>query len=122
MILKKCKKCGAMVEIIEDCHCRNCGIQCCGEKMEKIASNNAEFSFEKHLPQVEICGNYIEVTVNHVMEDAHYIEWVALETKGTLGKKYFKAGDAVKAIFPYVKNSTIYSYCNKHGLFEVKVK
>ena len=27
LIIKKCQKCGAMVKVIEDCHCDNCGIK-----------------------------------------------------------------------------------------------
>ena len=36
-------------------------------------------------------------------------------------KKYFKAGEVAKAVFPYVKGATIYSYCNKHGLWETQI-
>ena len=28
-----CKKCGAMVKVIVECTCENCGIKCCGEQM-----------------------------------------------------------------------------------------
>ena len=36
-----CKKCGAMVKILIDCTCPNCGIKCCGETMKEISSDEA---------------------------------------------------------------------------------
>lgn len=33
---RKCLKCGALVEVIKDCTCENCGIMCCGEKMVEV--------------------------------------------------------------------------------------
>ena len=29
--LKRCKKCNALVEVLEDCNCEGCGIICCEE-------------------------------------------------------------------------------------------
>ena len=29
LIIKKCKTCGAMVKVLKDCTCENCGIKCC---------------------------------------------------------------------------------------------
>ena len=102
--LKKCKKCGAMVEIIEDCKCENCGIKCCGEQMSEIRQNNKEYSFEKHMPEYEVVGNFIVATVNHVMEEKHYIEYIALVGENINAKKYFHPGEIAKAVFPYVKD------------------
>lgn len=116
--LRKCEKCGAIVQVIEDCHCENCGIRCCGEVMQKVTANTSDGAAEKHLPVVEVVGNYILVTVNHVMDADHYIEWVALDCEAVSGRKNFKAGEAVKAVFPYVKGSKVLAYCNKHGLWE----
>ena len=33
LVIRKCLKCGALVEIIKDCKCDNCEIKCCGEQM-----------------------------------------------------------------------------------------
>ena len=122
LIIKKCAKCGAYVEVLNDCSCEDCGLKCCGEEMKRVVPNSVDCSIEKHVPNVEICGNYIYVTVNHVMEDEHYIEWIAMASDKTIGKKFFKPGEEVKAIFPYVKGSKVYAYCNKHGLWENEVK
>ncbi|MFA7109168.1 MAG: desulfoferrodoxin family protein [Sphaerochaetaceae bacterium] len=122
LIIKKCNKCNALVEVLNDCKCENCGISCCGEPMQVVSANNKEYSFEKHLPVVEVCGNYIIVSVSHVMEEKHYIQWIALATDNTLGKKFLKPSDTAKAIFPYVKGSRVYAYCNIHGLWTAEVE
>ena len=36
-----CEKCGAMVKILIDCTCENCGIKCCGETMKEISAEEA---------------------------------------------------------------------------------
>ena len=36
-----CEKCGAMVKILIECTCPNCGIKCCGETMKEISSEEA---------------------------------------------------------------------------------
>ena len=120
--LRKCNKCGAMVEVIKDCTCDNCGIKCCGEVMRTISQNNKEFSFEKHMPEYEVVGNFIVATVNHVMEEPHFIEYIALVGDKINAKKYFKPGENAKAVFPYVKGACLYAYCNQHGLWKKEVE
>ncbi len=121
-LIKKCTKCGALVEVLKDCECDNCGIRCCGEPMTVLKENSVDAAIEKHVPTYEVIGSYIVVTVNHVMENDHYIEWIALDTDKTTGKKYFKSGEQAKAVFPYIPGSKILSYCNKHGLWSTIVK
>ena len=36
-----CEKCGAMVKVLIDCTCANCGIKCCGEQMKEISAEKA---------------------------------------------------------------------------------
>ena len=121
-VLKKCNKCGAFVEVLEDCTCANCGIKCCGQEMEIVRENSVDASVEKHKPEYKVVGNYIVVTVNHVMEQEHFISFVAINSNKLSAKKYFEANESPVAIFPYIKGSTIYSYCNKHGLWSTIVE
>lgn len=37
-----CEKCGAMVKVLVDCTCVNCGIKCCGETMKEISNEKAD--------------------------------------------------------------------------------
>ena len=61
LIIKKCLKCGALVEVINDCTCDECGITCCGEPMVKLISNSVDASFEKHIPTFEYVDDEILV-------------------------------------------------------------
>lgn len=115
--IKKCAKCGAMIEVLEECKCDNCGIKCCGESMVELSQNNKEYSFEKHMPEYEVVGNFIVATVNHVMEEKHYIEYIALVGENINAKKYFRPGETAKAVFPYVRGAKLYAHCNIHQLW-----
>ena len=42
-----CEKCGAMVKVLIDCTCKNCGIKCCGETMKEISSEEANKHLDK---------------------------------------------------------------------------
>lgn len=121
-MLKRCLKCGAIVEVIKDCTCKDCGIKCCGQEMTEVKANSVDASFEKHIPTYEVVGEYVVVTVNHVMESDHFIEYIGLESDKINAKKFFKTGEVAKAIFPYVKGSKLSSYCNKHGLWQTVVE
>ncbi len=121
-MIKKCLKCGAMVEVLKDCTCDNCGIKCCGEQMVELKENSVECAVEKHLPVVEVKGKEIMVSVPHVMEDDHYIAYLALEDKNYYARKNFLPTDKPVATFPYMPGSKVISYCNKHGLWSTIVK
>ncbi len=118
--LKKCLNCGAMIKVIEDCHCA-CNFICCDEKMTDIKPNTEEAAVEKHLPTYEVKGDKIEVQVNHVMDADHYIEWISFVSEECEETIYLEPGMDAKAVFPYQKG-TLYSYCNKHGLWSEAVK
>lgn len=121
LVLKKCKNCGALVKIIKDCTCDNCGIRCCDEEMKTLKANSTDASFEKHLPTYEVNGDNLVVAVNHVMDENHYIEWIAFINENREEYIYFNSGEECKATFKYDKG-TLYSYCNKHSLWVSEVK
>ena len=122
LVIKKCKKCGALVKVLEDCNCENCGIQCCSEQMVKLEPNSVDAAFEKHIPEYEVKDGKIFVKVNHVMEEEHYIEWISIVFDGKEKVTYFKPGDEPVAHCKYVPGSVIYAYCNKHGLWKKDVE
>ena len=96
---------------------KDCSIKCCGEEMIELAPNSVDASFEKHVPNYEAIDNHIIVKVNHVMEEEHFIEWIAMLANNKIIKKFLLPNEKASAIFPYVKGSKIYSFCNKHGLW-----
>ena len=122
LILKKCKKCGALVKVINDCNCKDCGIKCCGEKMQKLVPNSVDAAIEKHVPTYEVKDGKIFVTLNHVMDEDHFIEWITFDLGNKEITKYFKPGEEIIAHCKYVPGSIIYAYCNKHGLWKKEVE
>ena len=122
LIIKRCKSCGATVKVIEDCNCEGCGIVCCGEAMEILKPNSVDAAVEKHVPNYEKVEDEIFVTVNHVMEKEHFIEWIALvaDNKQYMVKLYPEQNAECR--FPYISGSCLYAYCNKHGLWKKEVE
>lgn len=122
LVIKKCMKCGAMVQVIEDCNCEGCGIKCCGEQMQILKPNSVDAAIEKHVPTYEVKDGKIFVRVNHVMEEDHYIEWISIVFDNKTVTTYLKPGDEPEMHCKYVPGSTIYAYCNKHSLWKKDVK
>lgn len=120
--IKKCNSCGAIVKVLEDCTCDNCGIQCCGEEMKVVVPNSVDAAVEKHVPTYEKVEDEIFVTVNHVMEKEHCIEWISLVSENKEITVTLYPEQNAEARFPYIPGSTVYAYCNKHGLWKCEVK
>ena len=122
LVIKKCLKCGAIVKVINDCKCPDCGIRCCDEPMKEMKANSTDGSREKHIPTYTIENDKLIVTVNHVMDDDHYIEWICLLTDNIEKYYYFNPGEEAKIIIDNIPHGKIYSYCNKHGLWVTDIK
>ena len=118
--LRKCLSCGVIVKVIDDCNC-SCKINCCDKVMTDIVPNSVDASFEKHVPTYEIKDDNLIVKVDHVMEEDHYIMWIAFITENEEYVTYFKPGDEAVTTFPN-KKGILYAYCNKHSLWNSIVK
>ena len=102
-------------------HCKNkvvylekaaCNVRCCGEEMVELIPNTSDGASEKHVPVITCEGQTVTVTVGsvaHPMLEAHFIEWIALETRQGMQRKLLKAGDEPVAA---------YAYCNLHGFWK----
>ena len=121
-VIKKCAKCGALVKVFKDCTCENCGIQCCGEEMKELKPNSVDAAVEKHVPTYQIYGGKIMAKVNHVMEEDHFIEWIACVYENRERIKYLTPGEEAEVTFKYKPGATLYAYCNKHGLWKCDVE
>ena len=114
---KKCSICNNIVWTFNEKE-----VKCCDKEMNEIKANSVDASFEKHIPTYEIIDNKINITVDHVMEEKHYIMWVLMTNGEKLYYKEFKSGEDAKVTFDYIENATIYSYCNLHSLWMNKVE
>ena len=116
-----CKKCGKIIEVIKPSPCPT---MCCGEAMAELVPGTSDGAHEKHVPVYTVDGNIVSVTVGaveHPMLDAHYIEWIAVQTQNGLQRKALKPGDAPKASFLLADGETVeavYAYCNLHSLWK----
>ena len=92
--------------------------------MTELIPGTTDAAVEKHVPAVVVEGNTVKVTVGeveHPMMDAHYIEFVAIETSKGYQIKFLKPGEAPKAEFVLVAGEELvatYEYCNLHGLWK----
>ena len=118
----RCEVCGKMVALVNDVSC--CPTKCCGEPMKEIVPNTSDGAAEKHVPVIKVDGRHVVVEVGsvaHPMVEAHYIEWIALETDRGNQRKQLKPGDAPKAEFALLEGEKVvaaYAYCNLHSLFK----
>ena len=114
---KKCKICGNVIWSFNDT-----GVTCCGEVMGDIKANSVDAAFEKHVPTYIIEENKITISVNHVMEEKHYIMWIMMVSNNEIMYKEFKPNEEAKVTFDYKGKVSIYSYCNLHSLWSNEVE
>ena len=117
-----CKHCVNLIGIIDN---KGVPLICCGEKMSELEANTVEASKEKHIPVVKIDGNMVTVSIGsipHPMEEAHYIEFIYIETKNG-GQRKCPFSEP-KVTFSLVDDELIavYAYCNLHGLWKTEIK
>lgn len=113
----ECEKCKAQIISFDDEK-----VDCCGEEMIELIPNSVDAAFEKHVPVYEIVDGKVKAKVNHVMDEDHYIEWIAYLAHDRHDVRYFEPSMVAESEFDYVEGAKIYAYCNKHGLWMCEVK
>lgn len=116
-----CEHCGNIVTYL-----RSSGVpvMCCGQKMTELVPGAIDGALEKHVPAVTVDGKTVTVKVGeveHPMLDAHYIQWIALQTKEGTQIKYLEPGKKPEAQFLLSEADeavAAYEYCNLHGLWK----
>lgn len=120
MKIYKCEHCGTIVEMIKKVGQPSC----CNSPMTELVSGVSDGAHEKHVPVYQLSGSEVVVTigeVEHPMVDAHYIEWIAIETNQGVQRKYLKPGDKPVMTFALSQDErlvAVYEYCNLHGLWK----
>lgn len=116
----KCKNCGDVVIRLlnENSECK--------PNMEELVANTVDASSEKHLP-VAVCENgFVKVKVGsimHPMEQAHYIQFIAVQTEDSYILKTLSPEKApeVEIYVGEEKPVAIYEYCSLHGLWKTEL-
>ena len=119
-----CNHCGNIVQFVKN---KGVPVVCCGEKMSELIPGTSDGAVEKHVPAVKVEGSRVTVTVGsveHPMQDAHYIEWVILETEKGYQKVDLKPDQPPVAEFVVPEGDkpvAAYEYCNLHGLWKAEI-
>lgn len=117
----KCELCGNIVEVI---HGGGANLVCCGQDMTLMTENTVDAAKEKHVPVIEVVEGGVKVlvgSVQHPMEEKHYIEWIEVVADGKAYRQFLKPGQVPEAFFPVsATNLTAREFCNLHGHWSAK--
>ncbi len=115
----RCEVCGNIVELL---HVGGGELVCCGQPMTLQKEKTADSATEKHVPMIEKTADGILVkvgSVDHPMEEKHYIQWIELIADGKAYLQFLKPGDSPQALFKVTADTiTAREYCNIHGLWK----
>lgn len=116
----KCEICGNMVEIVHEAGGQ---LVCCGKPMKLMTENTTDAATEKHVPVIEKVDGGVLVkvgSVEHPMQDNHYIEWIEVHTDNKVYRKYLNPGEKPEALFNINIEDVRFAreYCNLHGLWK----
>ena len=117
----QCKKCKKIIGMIQPSACPT---MCCGDEMVEMVPGTSDGAAEKHVPVAKVEGSTVTVDVGsvaHPMQEEHWIQWIALETKHGMQRKVLNAGEEPKATFALTEDDapvSVYEYCNLHGLWK----
>ncbi len=117
----KCEACGNIVEVL---HSGQGELVCCGQPMKLFAENTVDAAKEKHVPVIEKTADGYKVkvgSVDHPMDQKHYIEWIETIADGKAYREFLKPGQAPEAEFCVkAEKITAREYCNLHGLWKAE--
>lgn len=92
---------------------------CCGVPLPPL---EAEEPDEEHAVRVERVENDWYVTVDHPMTKGHYISFFAYVTTGRVQMIKLYPEQAAEARFSLMGDGVLYAYCNRHGLFQIRIR
>ncbi len=118
-----CNHCKNLIGMVD-----NMGVPvvCCGEPMVELVANTTDAATEKHVPVVTVDGDCINVSVGstiHPSEEAHYIDFIYVQTENGGQRKKIGPGKTPQASFKLVDDKAIavFEYCNLHGLWKTEL-
>ncbi|MBN2852211.1 MAG: desulfoferrodoxin FeS4 iron-binding domain-containing protein [Clostridia bacterium] len=115
-----CEICHNLVKVID---ANADALVCCGEPMTLLVAHTEDAGKEKHVPVIVPEGDQTRIVlgdVPHPMTEAHYIDFIQVETKdGKIGCQYVKGQEKAEAVFNLKAEdiTEVKAYCNLHGLW-----
>lgn len=116
-----CETCGKITTMVNE---KEIPTMCCGKAMVEMVPGTSDGATEKHVPVVKQDGRKVMVDVGeaaHPMQEAHFIGWIAIETKEGFQIKKLSPDQEPKAEFVLSESDELvaaYEYCNLHGLWK----
>ncbi len=98
-----------------------------GAGLNEIVANTTDAATEKHVPVVTVDGNKVSVavgSVEHPMQEEHFITLVALETKKGFQVVNLSPNEKPVANFVVAEGDApvaAYEFCNIHGLWKAEI-
>lgn len=111
----KCDVCGNIIEVL---HSGADSLVCCNQPMHLLDEQTEDpEKGEKHLPVID--GRVVKIgSVEHPMEEGHYIEWIeGVSADGVICKKFLSPGGKAEVEFGFDVVSAR-ELCNVHGVWE----
>jgi len=90
---------------------------CCGVSLPPLEAEEPE---EAHSLRVQRLDGEWYVTLDHPMQKDHFISFFALVTDNRAEIVRLYPEQSAGARFPF-QSGTLYAYCNRHGLFRVRL-
>ena len=75
-----------------------------------------------HVPNLVKKDRTLYITMDHVMEENHYIKNIFIIRENEVIEYNFTPEDEIAFAFPYREEIKVYALCNKHCLCEGKIK
>jgi superoxide reductase len=118
--LYRCNVCGNVVEVLNE---GAPDLHCCGELMGELEAKTEDAGLEKHVPVMEETSSGVLVkvgSVEHPMEEKHYIKFIEVMTSGKVARAELKPGDKPEAAFSFKKNEItgVREFCTVHMLWK----
>ena len=108
-----CPVCGNFIHAVGDAV-----ISCCGITLPFL---EAEPCDEMHVIMIDKVENEHFISVNHEMTKTHFISFLAFVSGDRVQLvKLYPEGNA-ETRFQLRGHGLLYAYCNKHGLFQVRI-
>ena len=125
-----CPICGNVIFSVGEALISCCGIQLPpievenalgAENSESIENLGENDLFQNHKINVQNVEDEFFVNVNHPMEKEHYICWLAVVRLNSVEIIKLYPEQNAEARIKFGRRIKIFAYCNRHGLFEVKI-
>lgn len=118
----RCEVCGNVIEIVNE---GQPALVCCNQPMVKLEAKTEDTGQEKHVPVIEEGDCCIKVkvgSVEHPMEEKHYIKCIEVLTADQVLRAELKPGQKPEAEFCVKKEDVVEvrEFCTVHMLWKSK--